>query len=223
MYQQSGFQQLPTVIKNLLIINGLVFLAQNAPGPLSGMVEQLFALWPIGPGPDIVRFPDGSTSSIHGFWPWQIVTYGFLHGDLWHLIFNMFGLWMLGTPLEQVWGAKRFGIFYFVCVIGGGLLQLLATYGGYTYTLGASGGVLGIVMAFGMIFPNQELYLMFIPIPIKAKWFAAGWVVISIFGSFSPGGGIAHMAHLGGMIFGYVLIQYWRGKLPIQPQQRMYY
>lgn len=226
MYQQSyqsGFQSIPTVIKNLLIINALVLLGQESRGPLSEFLEQWFALWPIGPGPDILRFPDGATSQVHNFWPWQLLTYGFLHSGFMHLAFNMFGLWMLGTPLEQVWGPKRFAIFYFVCVIGGGVLQMLATYGGYTMTLGASGGVLGIVMAFGMIFPDQELYLMFIPIPIKAKWFAAGWVVLSILGSLGPGGGIAHMAHLGGMVFGYVLIQFWRGKLPIQPQERMYY
>ena len=226
MYQQSsqsGFSSIPTVIKNLLIINVLVLIAQESGGPLGPILEKWFALWPIGPGPERIAYPDGSIREIASFWPWQLITYSFLHGDFWHLLMNMFGLWMLGSSLEHVWGGKRFALYYFVCVIGGGVLQLAATYGGYVMTLGASGGVLGIVMAFGLLFPNQELILIPIPIPIKAKWFAAGWVVISIFGSIGPGGGIAHMAHLGGMIFGYVLIQYWRGKLPIQPKEKMYY
>ncbi|MBX2820489.1 MAG: rhomboid family intramembrane serine protease [Rhodothermaceae bacterium] len=223
MYQQSGFQQLPTVIKNLLIINGLVFLAQMTPGPLSGLVEQFFALWPIGPGPDILRFPDGSTSMVHEFWPWQLVTYGFLHGGFMHIFLNMFMLWMLGAPIERLWGAKRFAIFYFVCVVGGGILQLGATYGGGAYTLGASGGVMGVAIAFGMVFAEEKLIILPIPFPIKGKWMAVGYFVINVMGAFGPGNGVAYMAHLGGMVFGYLLIQYWRGKLPIKPEQRMYY
>ena len=210
MFQQSSLDQTP-VIKNLLIINVLVLLAQNAPGPLPNILTQWFALWPIAGARGI------------DFYPWQLVTYGFMHADFFHLLFNMFGLWMLGTPLEQVWGSRRFTVYYLICVVGGALLQVLFNVGGFAYTVGASAGVLGIVMAFGMIFPNQELFLMFIPVPIKAKWFAAGYALISVFSLFGPASNIAHLAHLGGMLFGFLLIQYWRGKLPIQPKDRMYY
>ena len=132
-------------------------------------------------------------------------------------------LWMLGAPIERVWGPKRFAIFYFVCVVGGGLLQLGATYGGGAYTLGASGGVMGVAIAFGMVFAEEKLFIIPIPFPIKGKWMAVGYFVINIMGAFGPGNGVAYMAHLGGMVFGYLLIQYWRGKLPIKPEQRMYY
>ena len=231
MYRDSyrqGFQSsslFPPVIKNLLIINGLVFLAQMAQSsPIGPLLRDWFALWPIGPGPEIVQFPDGSTMEVHDFWPWQLVTYGFLHGGGYHLLGNMFGLWMFGKSLEETWGSQRFAVFYFVCVIGGGILQLLSTYGGWVPTVGASAGVMGVLLAFGMIFPNQEIMIIPIPIPIKAKWVVLGYGLMTV--SASIGGaqdGVAHMAHLGGMVFGYLLIQYWRGKLPVKPKQRMYF
>ncbi len=229
MYDQSyrpGFQSslFPPVIKNLLIINGLVFLAQIAPSsPLGSILQQWFALWPIG-GPDVVRFNSGGAMQVHDFWPWQVVTYGFLHGGGYHLLGNMFGLWMFGKTLEEVWGAQRFTVFYFVCVIGGALLQLVSTFGGYVPTVGASAGVMGVLLAFGMMFPNQEIMIIPIPIPIKAKWVVLAYGFFTISSAF--GGrqdGIAHMAHLGGLVFGFLLIQYWRGKLPIKPRERMYY
>ena len=220
MYQNSyrpptAFAVFPPVIKNLLIINGLVYMAQLL---YNSFLIPLFALWPVG------------TPYVNvNFWPWQLVSYGFLHGSFMHVLFNMFGLWMFGVQIENTWGSKRFAIFYFVCVIGAGLVQLvvatLAAQSGEVYpTVGASGGVFGILLAFGMLFPNQVIMLLFPPIPMKAKY------MVILFGGFALfagvggiGSNIAHFAHLGGMIFGFLLIMYWRGKLPIKPKQRMYY
>ena len=223
-YRPGMSSLFPPVIKNLLIINGLVFLAQIAPGsPLGAMIDNLFALWPIG-SPDVVSMRGGALASVPNFWPWQLVTYGFLHASPQHLLFNMFGLWMFGRTLEEAWGGRQFTIYYFVCVIGGAILQLAAMYGQITPTVGASAGVLGVLLGFGMTFPNQEIMIIPIPIPIKAKWLVAGyglWTVLESLGNSQDN--VAHMAHLGGMVFGFLMIQYWRGRLPIKPQQRTYH
>jgi membrane associated rhomboid family serine protease len=155
-FRPSLQQVFPPVIKNLLILNGLVFLAQIVPAT-NQLLVSWFALWPIG----------APFSNVPSFWPWQLVTYGFLHGGFGHILFNMFALWMFGIQIENTWGSRRFGIYYFVCVIGAGLVQLvvatLAAQGGDVYpTLGASGGVFGILLAFGMMFPDQEIYLYFL-------------------------------------------------------------
>lgn len=211
----TSFAVFPPVIKNLLILNALVFLAQIVP-QTNQMLIYWFGLWPLGSA------PMGAGS----FWPWQVVSYAFLHGDMMHILFNMFALWMFGVQLENTWGTRRFAIFYFVCVIGAGLIQLtVATIEpGFYPTIGASGGVFGILLAFGMTFPEQPIYLYFL-FPIKAKWFVIGYGVLELIGGVqSVGGGssIAHFAHLGGMLFGFLLIQYWRGKLPIKPDRPMY-
>jgi membrane associated rhomboid family serine protease len=213
----TRFAVFPPVIKNLLILNGLFYMAQfaagTAPGGLLSVVLSKMALWPLG----------------HGyFWPWQLVTYAFLHdpSGLGHIFFNMFALWMFGVQLENAWGSQRFAIYYFVSVIGAGLIQLLVASlsGGLYPTIGASGGVFGILLAFGMMYPNTTIMLIIPPIPIKAKYFVIGYGALSLFlGVTGMQAGVAHFAHLGGMIFGFLLIMYWRGKLPVKPDRVMHW
>ena len=221
---QTRFSAFPPVIKNLLIINGLVFFAQMVP-TTDALLMRWFALWPLLT-PDVVRSAFGGLQVVPDFFPWQLVSYGFLHGGIGHIFFNMFALWMFGAQIENTWGSRRFAIYYFACVIGAGLIQLfVATASGGIYpTVGASGGVFGILLAFGMMFPNQQIMLLIPPIPIKAKWFVIGYGVIELWsGLANTNSGVAHFAHLGGMLFGYLLIQYWRGRLPLKPAQRMYW
>ncbi len=203
--QQDPFAvtRVPPMIKWLLIANGLGFLAEiYAYQP----VLLNFALWPIG-----------SPAEVPGFQVWQLFTYGFLHGGFGHLFFNMFGLWMFGRILEQVWGQKRFLIYYLVCVVGAGVIQLLTLMfmsPDQVYpTLGASGGVFGILLAFGMMFPNARVMLLIPPIPMTAKWLVVGYGALELFfGVTGTQAGVAHFAHLGGMAFGFVLITYWRNQ-----------
>ncbi len=195
---------IPDVIFILLIANGLVFaLQQFSPG----LMERLFALQPLNSPPGY-QFPP--------FLPWQLITYGFMHdtGSLMHIIFNMLMLWMFGRDIEQLMGARRFLIYYTVCIVGAGLVQLLVgvIQGWGVPTLGASGGVFGIFLAYGMAFPNRRLMLIFPPIPMKAKYFV---IMLGIFeltlGFSGVKNGVANFAHLGGMLFGFVLIKYWAG------------
>jgi len=188
---------IPTVIFALLVANGLVFAAQQL------QFEFLlynFALWPAGsPRPE--------------FHVWQILSYGFLHGNLNHIFFNMFGLWMFGRDIERMMGARRFLIYYLTCVIGAGIVQLLVagTQGGIYPTIGASGGVFGILLAFAMAFPNRVIMLLFPPIPMKAKYFVLMYGLLELYlGLSGRAPGVANFAHLGGMFFGFMLIQYWR-------------
>ena len=187
---------IPNVIFAILIINGLVFAAQQyAPN----LMMKLFALWP-------VQAP--------WFMPWQLVTYGFLHSerDLMHIVFNMLMLWMFGRELEQIMGPRRFFTYYMTCVVGAGVVQLLvgAYYGSGAPTLGASGGVYGILLAYGMAFPNRTLMLIFPPIPMKAKYFVIMLGLFELTLGFSGAApGIANFAHLGGMLFGFILIRHW--------------
>lgn len=188
---------IPSVIFALLIANGLVFAAQNL---MPGLAY--FALWPLNDQP---AAPD--------FMPWQLLTYGFLHGDTMHLLVNMFGLWMFGSDLERVWGPRRFAAYYLVCVIGAGVVQLLvaAWQGGIYPTVGASGGVFGILLAFGMTYPNRQVMLLFPPIPMPAKFLVIGYGALELFyGVTGRAPGIAHFAHLGGMLFGFLLLRYWQ-------------
>ncbi len=148
---------------------------------------------------------------------WQPVTYMFMHADLWHLLLNMWPLWMFGRTLEYELGSRRFLLYYMVCGVGAGLVQLLMYHlmppSDIAATLGASGAVFGILLAFGMLHPNDRIGLLFPPIVLKAKWFVAVYGVIELFagirGSFSPVDNIAHFAHLGGMLFGFVLLWWW--------------
>jgi membrane associated rhomboid family serine protease len=168
---------------------------------------------------------------------YQFITYMFLHGGFTHILFNMFALWMFGSVIERVWGPKKFLFYYICCGVGAGFTQELVQYitysmediAAYQYvnaggvqmstdayinlwtTIGASGAVYGILLAFGMIFPNERLFIIPFPFPIKAKWLILGYIAIELFSAMSgPGDGVAHMAHLGGMLFGFLLIRYWQ-------------
>jgi membrane associated rhomboid family serine protease len=202
---------LPPVTRALLIANIAVYLVQMLTGDL---LIVHFALWPLGPS----RFAD-----VAGFEPWQLVTYSFLHGGLTHIAFNMLALWMFGGPIERLFGSRPFAVYYFVCVIGAAVAQLLVVRywtGGFYPTLGASGGIFGLLLAFGMMFPHSRIMLLFPPIPMPAWLFVIGYGVVELFlGITGTAAGVAHFAHLGGMAIGFVLIQYWRGKLPIKPRR----
>jgi membrane associated rhomboid family serine protease len=202
---------LPPVTRALLIANIAVYLVQMLTGDL---LIVHFALWPLGAS----RFAD-----VAGFQPWQLVTYSFLHGGLTHIAFNMLALWMFGGPIERLFGSRPFALYYFVCVIGAAVAQLLVVRfwtGGFYPTLGASGGIFGLLLAFGMMFPHSRIMLLFPPIPMPAWLFVIGYGVVELFlGITGTAAGVAHFAHLGGMAIGFVLIQYWRGKLPIKPRR----
>jgi membrane associated rhomboid family serine protease len=178
---------------------------------------RLFALWPLATAssPDLVGIDVA-------FAPWQLVSYGFLHGGLAHLFFNMFALYMFGLPIERAWGTRRFLIFYFVCLVGAGLVQLVvAAVAGQVYpTIGASGAVFGLLLAFGMMYPNSTIMLLIPPIPMKAKWFVIGYGLLTLFfGMTGTMSGVAHFAHLGGMLFGLALILFW-GRQDFHRRQR---
>ena len=211
----------PPVIQALLIGNCMVFLLQGLGG--SQTLIESFALWPL----NTPRYIDAAIGlqRVPQFEVWQLVTYAFLHGNLLHLFFNMFALWMFGTLIELDWGSRRFLTYYFACVIGAALAQLTvaSSGGGDIYpTVGASGGVFGILLAFGLRFPNQYILLLIPPIPIKAKYFVVIFGAVELFlGITGTQAGVAHFAHLGGMAAGLIMILYWRGKLPIQPRHRM--
>lgn len=212
---------IPPMIKWLLIINGLGFAAQlylGGPGVLGPMIRH-FALWPLGM-PDTVAVARGVVD-LPSFAPWQLLTYGFLHGGFMHLAFNMFGLWMFGRVVEQVWGQQRFLLYYLVCVVGAGITQLatvsLFNPDQFYPTIGASGGVFGILLAFGLMFPNARVMLLIPPIPMTAKWLVIGFGALQLFfGVTGTMSGVAHFAHLGGMVFGFLLIVYWHGGLPFR-------
>ena len=218
-YSPTGFRVLPTVVKNLLIINVLMFLATVTLERFHIDLTDIFGL----------HFFKASDFRIY-----QFVTYMFMHANFTHLFFNMFALWMFGNTLENLWGSQRFLLFYMVCGVGAGLCQEVVQYIQYTTTLadyatvntgsqiitmatylnmmntvGASGAVYGLLLAFGMMFPDSRIYLYFL-FPIKAKWFVIGYAVLELVSGLTGGGNIAHFAHLGGMLFGLLLILYWR-------------
>jgi membrane associated rhomboid family serine protease len=208
--------------KNLLIVNFLAFAATWVLELRGIDLTQLLGL----------HFFLASDFQIY-----QFFTYMFLHGGFTHIFFNMFALWMFGSVIERVWGPKKFIFYYIVCGIGAGITQELVQYATYTIesisayqyvnaggvqmttdayinlwtTIGASGAVYGILLAFGMIFPNERLFIIPFPFPIKAKWLIVGYIAIELFSAMTgPGDGVAHMAHLGGMLFGFLLIRYWQ-------------
>jgi len=214
---------LPTITKNLLIINVLMFLAVFVFERVGVDLNELLGLH---------FFMAGN------FRVYQFLTYMFMHGGLAHLFFNMFALWMFGCVVERVWGSKKFLFYYISCGIGAGIIQELVQYvsyyliegiGNYDYislngmqitvesylnrltTVGASGAIYGILLAFGMLFPEERLFIFPLPMPIKAKWFVCGYVAIELFSALGTSGdGVAHFAHLGGMLFGFLIITYWR-------------
>ncbi len=198
VYRRSS-SALPNVIFALLVANGLVFALQQM-GREFWVIN--FALWP-------------ATDPRSPFMPWQLLTYGFLHGNTTHIFFNMFGLWMFGRDLENLWGAQRFLIYFLVCVVGAGIVQLIvaAFQGGLYPTVGASGGVFGILLAYGLTFPNRVVVPLFPPIPMRAITFVFLFGLLELyFGVSGRAPGIANFAHLGGMLFGYMLLRHWRKK-----------
>jgi membrane associated rhomboid family serine protease len=203
------YSMLPPVVQFLLITNILIYMLEMSTG--SRLIDA-FALWPLSTSP-----ASGFRFMHAHFQLYQLVTYAFLHGSVMHLLLNMYALWLFGTRMENVWGSRVFTVYYFVCVLGAGIVQLLvATLSGEVYpTIGASGGIFGLLLAFGMRFPNERLLLIIPPIPIKAKWFVTIYAAIELWaGVTGTEAGVAHFAHLGGMLFGYILIVYWQNHPP---------
>jgi membrane associated rhomboid family serine protease len=191
--------QIPAVTKILMLACTAVFCVD-----FLQPMGRLFALWPLGSGL---------------FWPWQVLTYAFLHGDLLHLFFNMLGLWMFGSELERLWGARRYLAFLTAGVLAAAATQLLLELlGRGAPMVGASGGIFALLLAYGMLFPNRVIVLLIPPIPMKARTFVIVFGVIElVMGVYSQRGGtdgVAHFAHLGGMVGGYLMIRYWRGQPP---------
>jgi membrane associated rhomboid family serine protease len=196
----------PPIIKNLLLINGIFFLATefvlkdkfSIEGYEQLGLKGFFALWP-------VNDPN--------FKPYQLFTHMFTHADIGHIFFNMFNLWMFGRILENVWGPKKFLTFYLVCGIAAAITHLAVQYftGGFSFAIGASGAVMGVMVGFAYLFPNTELMLIFFPVPIKAKWIIMAMCAFDIFGGLGKlgGTGIAHWAHIGGAAAGFVLVSIW--------------
>ena len=201
-YSPGGFQVMPPAIKILIIINIAIFLIMS----ISGFAKNFFylygSLWPIASNNEV-----GISFQI-----WQLVTYMFLHGGPAHILFNMFALWLFGTEIENYWGTKEFTAYYFACGIGAALINLMTTIGSPYPTVGASGAVFGILLAFGMMFPDRYIFLYFL-FPIKAKYFVAGYAVIELLmgvnsSAMGSQSNIAHFAHLGGMVVGFAYIKF---------------
>lgn len=211
---------LPPITRALLIANVAIFLLQQVPA-LQPVLLAYGALWPIGPA-HLVQYPGGAVVA-SGFQFWQIVTYAFMHGSWGHLFFNMFALWMFGGPIEHLLGGKHFTIYYFVCAITAAVAHLLVAHfftHGFYPTIGASGAIFGLLVAFGVMYPRVKMFLIFLPVPMPAWVFVVGYIVLELFfGVSGYESGVAHFAHLGGAVGGFVLLQYWRGKLPIRPKR----
>ncbi|MEO6489667.1 MAG: rhomboid family intramembrane serine protease [Ferruginibacter sp.] len=216
----NSFQNTTPIVLNLVIINVLAYFAQVAFGGMEPInnVNDLFAL-------------HHYRSEV--FRPYQLVTHMFMHGSFFHLLFNMIALWMFGSMTERIWGPKRFLIFYLVCGLGAGLAQM----GSYAFefweidhanigpdlleqyqtilrqnaTVGASGAIMGILAAFGYLFPNTQLFIMPFPFPVKAKWAVLGFIALDVFGGVYrvQGDNIAHFAHVGGALIGFLIVFYW--------------
>jgi len=195
---------MPPITKNLLIINLLCFFASLAFASHGIDLDKLFGL---------------HFFLTSDFRPWQLFTYMFMHGGFEHLFFNMFAVWMFGRIMEQTMGQKRYIFYYLTCGLGAGLVQELVQLvqywsfdlGYFAYTVGASGAVYGILLSFGMTYPNERMFIFPLPLPIKAKYFVIGYAVIELLSALSQNGdGVAHTAHLGGMLVGLLLLLYWR-------------
>ena len=215
---------MPKVTKNIIIINVLLFFGT--------IVASSYGI-------DLNKYLGLHFFLASDFNPAQLITYMFMHGGWGHLFFNMFAVWMFGRTLESVWGPRRFLFYYIVCGIGAGLIQEIVQYVEYATvlshyevvktvwgqipmaeylnqmnTVGASGAVYAILLGFGMLFPNAPLFIFPLPFPIKAKYFVIGYAILELYSGFAnnPNDNVAHFAHLGGMIFGFILIMYWKKK-----------
>ncbi|HMG69198.1 MAG TPA: rhomboid family intramembrane serine protease [Chitinophagaceae bacterium] len=231
-YKPSNF---PPVVKNLIIINALVYVGQLTLEKTYHLTER-FMLYPIMP--DSLRtllVEKNYLEDYQKFQPYQVFTHMFSHSPTTfaHILFNMFALWMFGRVLENVWGPKRFLLFYLACGVGAAALHLTMQYfrcdqllqdivagnpvtqerifGAISPALGASGAIMGLFAAFAYLFPNTELLFLFIPFPIKAKWMVLAMVGLDLFGGFSNSSGdnVAHFAHLGGAITGFIIVFIW--------------
>jgi len=183
-----GVTQPPISITIIVVCTGIFLLGNLSPA---------LALWPLGSG---------------RFGPWQLVSYAFLHGSLNHIFFNMFALWMFGLQIERVWGSQRFVLYYLVCVIGAGIAQIVVQQatGSFWPTIGASGAVFGLLLAYGVMWPENRVFLIFFPVPIKAKWFVLIYGAVElVFGITNAMPQVAHFAHLGGLLFGAALLWKW--------------
>lgn len=205
------FPRLTPAVQALLIANVAVFLLQFFLAP---EVLEYFKLWPVN---------EAASAAGYGFQPWQLLTAGFMHGDLMHLAFNMLALWMFGSALEEVWGYRRFMTFFLICLVGSNACQLLvasviaADGGPLIRTVGASGGVYGVLLGFAMLFPNRRMIVFPIPAEISSRTLVMIYGAIALFyGVTGTGGGVAHFAHLGGMLLGWLVIRYWRGQPPFR-------
>ncbi len=215
---------LPPATRNLLIANVAIFLVQLLMHDNSTFaLTRYFGLWPIGPEQFLGIGPDGPVYA--GFHVWQLVSYGFLHGGFLHIGLNMYALFLFGGPIEHTFGTRNFLIYYFVCMVVAALAQLAVVHwftGGFYPTIGASGAIFGLLLAFGMLYPHERLLLIFPPIDVPAWVFVTGYGVIELLqGVLGTEAGVAHFAHLGGMLGGFFLIEYWRGKFPIKPKRRL--
>ena len=192
-----NYFQTPPVVLNLIIINVLIFMA-TALLPKAGNTIMEYCALSLG------------TPFFHVY---QFITYMFLHVNFEHIFFNMFALWMFGRTLEYELGQKRFLTYYMVCVIGAALIQYLTAlaFGEFPLVLvGASGAVMGLLLAFGVLHPNAVIMLLIPPIPMKAKWFVVIYGVIELFLGWRGVGNVAHFAHVGGMLWGFLLLQWWK-------------
>lgn len=209
---RSGFMAQTPVTKNILLINSVVFLIGCLSPSLEGLIQNFGGLF------------NWSCSAFHGlrsFHIWQPLTYMFLHANFMHFFFNMFAVWMFAPAIEQRWGSQRFLTFYLVSGLGAALVQELVWMlmaGGYpAVTIGASGAVFGVLLAFGWLFPEVRMCFLFIPLPIPSRLFVGFYALVELFAGLMPSSGdnVAHFAHLGGMLFGALLILYWKktGKL----------
>ena len=188
----NRFQRTTPVVLNLLIINALVYFIQVMFDGTDEKITRAIALFPY---------------QTEFFKPYQLVTHVFAHGGFFHLFFNMFVLWMFGTMLEKRWGPKRFFIFYFACGLAAGVAHLLLEN---SPAVGASGAIMGLFAAFAYLFPNTELIIFPIPVPVKAKYAVAIMAAFDLFGGVYPSGSnIAHFAHLGGLVMGFILVLFW--------------
>lgn len=189
--QGNAMQRTTPVVLNLIIINALVFVAQMVLDKTMNFTDMI-ALYPYDSGL---------------FKPYQLVTHMFAHGGFFHILFNMYALWMFGSVLERVWGAKRFLIFYLACGLGAAVAQMFIGQP----AIGASGAVMGLLAAFAYLFPNTQFYILPFPFPIKAKYMVAIYAAIDLFGGLHPGASdnIAHFAHLGGLVMGFILVIIW--------------
>lgn len=194
-FKPRQFQQIPMVVKNILIINVVLFVAKFF---MAGKI-------------DLDRFLDLSPIGTPDFKPHQFITYMFMHADISHIFLNMLGVYMFGSILENIWGAKRFLNYYLLCGLGAAALQLAisAFYNEYTILLGASGSVFGLLVAFAMMFPNTELQLYFV-IPVKAKYLVTAYAAFELYNGFFAHDNVAHFAHLGGLVVGIIIMLIWK-------------